>query len=157
MKSSSLLLPSSLVLSEHPVPSAACPFQFLICYSVFFWWVGVSLSRGICWFILRVAVGVLRAAYLLTCSSASPKQIWSWHLVTQEPSWFLSVMWHGEALCRLGVQVVRVFSSSWWYFSAKFGSSISARFLIFSSHTVCFRPRVTILDLLKNLIIGMIH
>jgi hypothetical protein len=35
MESSSLLLPTSPVHSEHPALSAACPFQFLVYYSVF--------------------------------------------------------------------------------------------------------------------------
>jgi hypothetical protein len=38
----------------------------------------------------------------------SPKQVWSWHLVVWEPSCFLSVTWHGEALYGLGVQGVEV-------------------------------------------------
>jgi hypothetical protein len=42
---------------------------------------------------------------LLTCCSASPKQVWSWHLVASVPSCFVSVMWHGEALCGPGFRV----------------------------------------------------
>jgi hypothetical protein len=38
------------------------------------------------------------------------------------------------------------FASSWWYFSAKCGASISARFFIYGAHTACFLPVVTILD-----------
>jgi hypothetical protein len=63
---------------------------------------------GLCWFIPGVAMGVLHTAYLLTCWSASPKQVRSWHLVVQEPSCFLSVMWYGETFHRLGVQGVEV-------------------------------------------------
>jgi hypothetical protein len=37
-----------------------------------------------------------------------PKQVWSQCLVAQEPSCFLTVMWHGEALYGLGVQGVEV-------------------------------------------------
>jgi hypothetical protein len=54
-----------------------------------------------------VPVGTLHAAYLFTCWSASPKQVWSQHLAMQEPSCFLSVMWHGEALYGLRVQGVQ--------------------------------------------------
>jgi hypothetical protein len=36
-------------------------------------------------------------AYFLVCQM-SPKQVWSQHLVTQEPSCFLSVTWHREGL-----------------------------------------------------------
>jgi hypothetical protein len=39
------------------------------------------------------------------------------------------------------------FASSWWFFSAKCGSSLSARFLIYGVHAICFLPLVTILDL----------
>jgi hypothetical protein len=80
-----------------------CPFQFLVFYSVFFPWAGVRLSRELCWFIPGVAAGVPHAAYLLTHWSVSPKQVRSWHLMAQEPSWFLCVTWHGEAMCGLGV------------------------------------------------------
>jgi hypothetical protein len=38
----------------------------------------------------------------------SPKQLWSWHLVAQQPSCFLSLTWHGGALYGLGVQHVKV-------------------------------------------------
>jgi hypothetical protein len=70
--------------------------------------VGISLFRGLCWLIPGVAVGILHATYLLTCLSASPKQVWSWHLVAREPYCFLSVTWHGEALYMLRVRGVRV-------------------------------------------------
>jgi hypothetical protein len=53
-------------------------------------------------------------AHLLVCRM-SPKQDWSQCLVTQEPSCFLSVMWHGEALHRLGFRV-----SKFWLFLVLF-------------------------------------
>jgi hypothetical protein len=115
-----LLAPSpSPMCSEHPTPSAAYPFQFLVYYSVFFSQVGVRLSRKLFWFIPGVAVGILHATYLLTCWSASPKQVWSWHLVAWEPSCFLSVTWHGETLYGLGVQGVRILILLGGFFSAK--------------------------------------
>jgi hypothetical protein len=46
--SSLLLLPSPLC-SEHPAPSAMCPFQFLVYYSVFYfflWGTGQSVQRA---------------------------------------------------------------------------------------------------------------
>jgi hypothetical protein len=64
----------------------------------------VSLSRGYA----GLSQGIPHADYLLTCWSASPKQVWNRHLVMQEPSYFLSVTWHGEALYELGIQGVRV-------------------------------------------------
>jgi hypothetical protein len=42
------------------------------------------------------------------------------------------------------------FASSWCVFSAKCGSSISARFLIYGAHAACFLPLVGILDPLCN-------
>jgi hypothetical protein len=58
-------------------------------------------------------------AHLLVCWM-SPRQVWSWHLVAWEPSYFFSVTWHREALYRLGVQGVKtliflgVFFSQVW-------------------------------------------
>jgi hypothetical protein len=82
----------------------------------FFCGVGIRLSRGLRWFILGVAVGIPCAAYLLTCWSASSKQVRSQCLAVQKPSWFLHIKWCGEAPCRLGVQGCRIFASSWWFF-----------------------------------------
>jgi hypothetical protein len=94
-----------------PTPSAAGPFQFLVYYGVFCFvcGVGVSLSRGLCWFIPGVTVGISHDAYLFTWWSASPKQVWSQCLVAWELSCFLSVMWCGEALFRMAVRGVGVF------------------------------------------------
>jgi hypothetical protein len=109
MEISSLLLPISTVLSEHHSPSAVCPFQFLVYYSVFFFKLGRGQSaEGAMLIYPRVAMGISHATYLLTCCSASPKQVQIQHLAPQEPSCFLSVKWSGEALYRLGVQDVGV-------------------------------------------------
>jgi hypothetical protein len=81
-----------------------------------FLWVGVSVSRGICWFILGIDVGTMHAAYLLTCWSASPKRVWSQCLVAWEPSSFLSVTWCREALYGLEVQGVRVLLLFFFFF-----------------------------------------
>jgi hypothetical protein len=85
-----------------------CPFQFLVYYSVFFPGRGSDYPGGYADFIPVVAVGEQHAVYLFTCWSASPKQVWSWHLAVREPSLFLSIMGHREALCELGVRGVRV-------------------------------------------------
>jgi hypothetical protein len=53
----------------------------------------------------------------------------------------------GEALCRLGVWGVAVLLLLGVFFSAKCGSSVSARFSICGAHTVCFLPLGVILDL----------
>jgi hypothetical protein len=154
MEISSLLLPSSLACSEHTAPSAVCPFQFLVYYSVFFCGMGVSLSRGLCWFIPGVAVGIPPATYLLICWSPSPKQVWSQYLVAKEPSCFFSITWHGEALYGLRVQGVRVLILLGSFFSANCSSSISAKFLTYGAHTVCFCPLVAILDPLPIFILN---
>jgi hypothetical protein len=44
-------------------------------------------------------------AHLLVCRM-SPKQVWSWCLVAQEPSCFICVTWCGEILYGMGVQGV---------------------------------------------------
>jgi hypothetical protein len=56
-------------------------------------------------------------------------------------------MWCGEVLYGLRVQGVRVLLLLGAFFSAKCGSSISAKFLIYAAHAVCFCILVTILDL----------
>jgi hypothetical protein len=61
-------------------------------------------------------MGILCAAYLVTCWSVSPKQVRSQHLVAWEPSWFLCILWHGEAMGRLGVWGCQIFVSSRWFF-----------------------------------------
>jgi hypothetical protein len=102
-------LPLSL---ELKVPQPLCYMSFSVAcllFSFFFFCeADVSLSRGLWWFIPGVAVGVPCAAYLLTCWSASPKQVRSWHLAVQEPSWLLCILWCGETICRLGFGGVEV-------------------------------------------------
>jgi hypothetical protein len=90
--------------------SAACLLFSFGVFKKFFPWVGVSLSRGLA----DLSQGVLRAAYLLTWWS--PKQGRSWRLVVQEHSWFLHLMWSGDAVCGLGVWRCWSFASSWWFF-----------------------------------------
>jgi hypothetical protein len=55
-------------------------------------------------------------------------------------------MWHGEALYRLGVQGVKVLILFGALFLPLYGLSISARFLIYRSHAVCFCALIAILD-----------
>jgi hypothetical protein len=45
-----------------------------------------------------------------------PKWSGSWHLVAREPSWFLCLMWSGDAMHGLGVWRGQSFASSWWFF-----------------------------------------
>jgi hypothetical protein len=67
-------------------------------------------------------------AHFLVCWM-SPKQVWSWCLVAQVPSYFLSITWCGETLYRLGVHGVKTLILPVAFFLPR-GSSISAKFLI---------------------------
>jgi hypothetical protein len=58
---------------------------------------------------------VTLCAFLFICQ-ISPNLVWSWHLVAREPSCFLSVMWYGEALYRLGFRVSKFWFSLVFYF-----------------------------------------
>jgi hypothetical protein len=91
----------SLCCVSFSVPCLLSSFSF-------FCGAEVSLSRGHCWLIPEVAVGVPQVTYLLTCWSESCKHVWSQCLEAREPSCFFSVMCCGEALYVLGVQGVRV-------------------------------------------------
>jgi hypothetical protein len=55
-----------------------------------------------------------------------------------------------RSFVRAGGSWCQSFDSSWWFFSAKCSSSISAKFLIYGAHTVCFCPLVAILDPLSD-------
>jgi hypothetical protein len=133
--------------------SSRCPalllhvlFSFLYFIQFFSPRAGVTLPRGLCWFTPRVALGVLCATSLLICWSVSPKQVRSWCLVAQEPSWFLRILWHGEVMCRLGAQGCCTCASFLWFYPARCVSSISARFLLCGAHAICFLTLVTILE-----------
>jgi hypothetical protein len=112
---SSLLLPPLLQCAYSTPPPLLCfSFQYLFYCSVFCCccFVGQGgLSAQ--WAMLVYPMGgwgeyhVMLGAYLLVCRM-SPKQAWSWHMVAQEPSCFLSVIWYGEDFHRLGVQGVEV-------------------------------------------------
>jgi hypothetical protein len=84
-------------------------------------------------------------AHLLVCCM-SPKQVWSQHLAAGEPSCFLSVTCHREALYGLGVQGVKALFPLGVVFLPSCGSSVSAKFLIYAAHAVCSCTLVTILD-----------
>jgi hypothetical protein len=98
---------SLLRYTQYPHPLCCMSFSVPCLLSTFFCVCGgVRLSSGLCRFIPWVAVGILHFTYLFTCCSASPKQVWSWCLVVQEPSYFLSLAWHGEDLYGVGVRVL---------------------------------------------------
>jgi hypothetical protein len=56
-----------------------------------------------------------------------------------------NVTW--RSFVQAGGSGCKSFTYSWWFFSAKCGSRVSARFLIYGSRAVCFLPLVAILDL----------
>jgi hypothetical protein len=135
------LSPPSLVCfqSSHPL---CCVLVFSLLFSFFF--PGVSLPRGLGWFIPGVAVGMpcdawCSPVWLAKClPSRFGARIWWW----QQPSCFLSVTWCGEAR---GSRC-QDFDSPWCFISTKYGSRISARFLIHGAHAVWFCALVAILD-----------
>jgi hypothetical protein len=73
----------------------------------------------------------------------------NWCLEAKEPSWFLRVRWHGEAMCGLGVQGVGVVVLL-VVFQARCVSNISTRFLLYRVHAICFLHLATILELLRS-------
>jgi hypothetical protein len=141
-----LALPPSLVHSEHPAPSAACSFSVSCLLFTFFCGVGVSMSRGLCWFIPGVVVGIPYAAYLLTCwacvSQLASGSVQALLFFQCNVAW-RSFVWAAHSGCHS-------FDSSSCFFSAKCGSSISAKFLIYGAHVVCFCPLAAILDPLNK-------
>jgi hypothetical protein len=86
-------------------------FQFLVFCSLFFPWKGRrSVCPGAMLVYPRGGWGNTTWPLVFTCLVCwiSPKQVWSQHLATQQPSSFLIVMWHGEAFHGPGVQNVEV-------------------------------------------------
>jgi hypothetical protein len=134
-----LSLSFGALIAPHPL---YCMFVFnslFIVQLVFFvGWVSVcpgsyaGLSQGWLW-----EYHMTLGAHLLVCWM-SPKQVWSLRLAVQEPSCFLSVMWHGEALYGLEVQGVEVLILLGASFLPSVAPSVSARFLIYGAHAVCF-------------------
>jgi hypothetical protein len=97
----------------HPLYYISFFFQLLVYYSGFFFffpWAGSVCPGGYA----DLSQGVPHATYLLTWWS--PRQGRSWHLVTQEPSWFFHLTCWGDVMCRLGVWRCQSFASFWWFF-----------------------------------------
>jgi hypothetical protein len=103
-------LPFSGAPSEFLPPLLCASFQFIV-YSVFFCGGGgFSLPKGLSWFIPGVSGGI-------PCDAWHPP-VWSAECLLskfgagvswrQEPSYFLSVTWHGEAFYGLVVQGVKI-------------------------------------------------
>jgi hypothetical protein len=111
------------IYSSGALWSSGCPalfatclffFQLLVYYSDFFSLGSGQSVQGAMQICPRVLVGVLHAAYLLTWGSV--KQVRSWSLAAQEPSWFLHLTLIGDDIYRLGVWRCQNFASSWWFF-----------------------------------------
>jgi hypothetical protein len=134
--------------SEPSTLSASCPFQFLVYYSVVcccFLRQGQSV-QGATLVYPRGSCGSTTCrlfAYLLVCISQADLELVTGNaealLVSQCNMAWRSLLWAGGLGCQ-------GFASSWWFFPAKCGSSVSGRFLIYKAHTVCFFPLVSILD-----------
>jgi hypothetical protein len=144
-----LTLPLLWCTCNTPPPSVACSFSCpCLLFKGFFCGIRglvcpggyAGLSQGCLW-----EYHMMLGAHLLVCRM-SPKQVWSKSLVVWESSYFLSVMWCGEALYRLGVQGVEVLILLGAFFLSSVAPSVSARFLIYRAHAICFCTLVTILD-----------
>jgi hypothetical protein len=105
-------LPLFSSMLKTPCPLCCLSFSIssllLSCCCFFpFCRVGISLSRGLCWPFPGVTVGVLGAAYLLTClSTISQAGLELAASGGMEASCFLSVKWCGEALQGLVIKGV---------------------------------------------------
>jgi hypothetical protein len=110
-------LPTSSVLrTPHPLCCVSLMLLLLIIQFLFFPWVGVGLSWGLCWSgpTLSVEYHVLLS---LPCGPHLPKPSGHCCLVAvQEPSWFLRLTWSGDAMHGLGVWRSQSFASSQWFF-----------------------------------------
>jgi hypothetical protein len=103
------------------VPRPLCFVSFFFCccclfrfFSLFSQGGGQSVQGAtLMW--PRVVCGstMCRLAHLVVCFSRASR---SWHLVVQEPSWFLHLPWSGDAMHRLRVWRSQSFASSQWFF-----------------------------------------
>jgi hypothetical protein len=142
--------------SSYPPPfscvlKALCPLWYVsfsvpsLFFRVFFFFLqsgGQSVQeailvypRGSCGSAMYCLFG-----HLLVCFSQTAAL-----LVSQSNMAWRSFMQAGGSGCQS-------FAYSWCFFSAKCGCSVSVRFFIYRSHTVCFLPLVTILHLFILLI-----
>jgi hypothetical protein len=133
---------SSLLTAPCPL---CCVFLFssLLIIQIFFARWGVSLPRGLCWFIPGVAVGILICSPvgLLDVSQVGLELVSGGMgalLFSQCNVAWRSFVWVGGSGCWS-------FDSSWCFICGKCGSSVSARFLIYRAH-ICFCTLVAILD-----------
>jgi hypothetical protein len=109
---------------------------------VFFYRAGVSLPRGLCWFIIREAGDIPCYSWGSPVWSAKclPSRFGTSVWWRQQPSDFLNVIWCGEVFYGLGVQGVEVLillcALFLWlqHFSKVFDSQSSCCLLLYPSH-----------------------
>jgi hypothetical protein len=133
-----------LLASLPPSPVLCASFQFLV-YSVFFVGGGQSTQGTM----LAHSRGGWRNTtwhLVLTCLVClmSPKQVWSWWLVTVGALLFsqCNMVWRSFIWAR--GSGCWSFDSPWCFISAVCGSSISVRFWSHRAHAVCFCALVAI-------------
>jgi hypothetical protein len=110
-----LSLPHSSV-SGHPALFAMCLFCCCLLFSFSFFpgggsvcpWGYADLAQDCLW---EYCVPLSSP-----CGLCLPKRSGHWHLVVQKPSWFLRLMWSGNATRGLGVWRSQSFASSLWFF-----------------------------------------
>jgi hypothetical protein len=105
----------------------------------------VSLSRWLCLFIPGVAGGKPHKSWHSSVGLHLPSRLelvsgsMGALLLSQYNMAWRSFLWAGGSGCRS-------FTSSFLVFSTKCGSGVSARFLIYGAHAVCFCTLYAILD-----------
>jgi hypothetical protein len=104
--------------SGRPALFATCLLLLLFILFVFFLffpWEGSQSVQGAMLIWPRVVCGstTCHLALLVVCFSQAGR---NWHLVVQEPSWFLHLTWSGDAMHRLVVWRCQSFASSWCFF-----------------------------------------
>jgi hypothetical protein len=106
--------------APHPLCNVLCLFFLLLLFIQFGFFFSFSLGGGqsvqgamLIW--TRVVCGstMCHLAHLVVCFSRASR---SWCVVAREPSWFLRLMWSGDAMRGLGVWRSRGFASSPWFF-----------------------------------------
>jgi hypothetical protein len=122
-------------------------FGFLFLGFLFFCRVGGQSVQRLCWFIPGMAVGIPHDVW---CSPVGLLNVCQAGLELASSSMGTllfsqcNVAWRSFPWAR--GSVCQSFDSSWCFISAKYGSSISAGFLIYRAHAVCFCALVAILD-----------
>jgi hypothetical protein len=137
---SSFILPPSLVYSDHH--PLCCMFLFCSLFIIqVFLWGGVQSVQGAMLVLPRGSCGNTTCylfAHLLVCVSQAALEPASGgagaFLFSQ-----CNVVWRNFVRVKVLILLVG-------FYSAKCGYSISAKFLIYRAHTVCFCPLVAILD-----------